>query len=52
MAVDQHVEKPELEPFADKSEDESGSEDTAEGNDYEEIDLSLKIQSPLSGSLC
>lgn len=32
MAVDQHVEKPELKKFDDESAEESGSEGTAEGN--------------------
>lgn len=38
MAVDQHVEKPELEKFADEGAEESGPEGRAKGNNQEEVD--------------
>ena len=41
MAVDQHVEKPELAKFADKRAEESGSQSTSEGDGYKESDLRL-----------
>ena len=33
MAVDQHIEKPDLEKFEDEGAEESGAERKAEGND-------------------